>query len=52
MSLFEKRLKSGYYDRPVVNNTTGLTKSVLERDTQAIEDFTKSRLFKEIINTD
>ncbi len=49
-SLFEKRLKNGYYDRPILNNSKDFTKTVLERDTKAIEDFTKSKLFKELIN--
>ena len=52
LSLFEKRLKRGYYDRPMVNDITGFTKTVLERDTKAVEDFTKSQLFREIINID
>ena len=49
-SLFEKRLTTGYYDRPILNNSKDFTKTVLERDTMAIEDFTKSKFFKELIN--
>ena len=47
--LFERRLKSGFYDRPKYRTFEDYQKGKLEKDTKAVEDFSKSKIFKDIL---